>query len=243
MKRRPPEKRNCLRCGKEFLDDPANHPNSPHFKRRYCGYDCRTAQKSDNLRAIAARRRKEIVPITRDCIICKKEFTWQPKQHASRNAELCTCGKKCARKLRMQNMPPRVCRCGVSFKSLSPSQVNCSVDCNRRFNPRKPYSASRRRQRVYGLNEADYDRMLQDQEGVCKICLRRSTRKRHGKSLPLAVDHDHQTGKVRGLLCNSCNTAIGLLNDNIVIARRLTNYLLESNPSIKQQTLHSDPLT
>ena len=243
MKLRAPEKRPCKRCGKEFTDDPANHPNSPHFKRQYCGYDCRTAAKRDHLRATAAKRRKPILPITRTCVICKEEFTWQPKQHATRNLELCTCSKKCARKLRMQNMPPRVCRCGQSFKLRSPGQINCSVACNRRYNPPKQYSASHRRQRIYGLNQVDYDRMLQDQEGVCKICLRRSTRIRMGKLLPLAVDHDHQTGKVRGLLCNSCNTAIGLLHDNIVIARRLANYLIESNPSIKQQTLHSDPLT
>lgn len=242
MKLRPPEKRDCKRCGKEFTDDPANHPNSPHFKRRYCGYDCRTAQKGDNLRAYATKRRKPIPTITRNCIICKRQFTWQPKQHAARNLERKTCSQLCKADLRERNQTTRAqCPCGLVFTRHT-NKKYCSKDCSKRFNPRS-YLASDRRQKTYGLSPAEYDEMLKNQEGVCKICLQRETRKRLGKLLPLAVDHDHATGKVRGLLCSRCNTAIGLIHDNVIVALRLTQYLKQSNPSIKQQTLASHRLT
>jgi len=51
----------------------------------------------------------------------------------------------------------------------------------------------------YGITEADYEKMLKDQGEVCAIC------KRHQRFQRLAVDHDHKTGKIRGLLCPECN--------------------------------------
>jgi len=56
----------------------------------------------------------------------------------------------------------------------------------------------------YGLTLEDYDRMLEDQDGKCAICgdIEPSGRR-------LAVDHDHHTGNIRGLLCLRCNTRLG----------------------------------
>ena len=56
----------------------------------------------------------------------------------------------------------------------------------------------------YGMTEADYDRMLADQDGRCALCRRVSERR-------LYVDHCHMSGRVRGLLCWSCNTMLGCL--------------------------------
>jgi hypothetical protein len=65
----------------------------------------------------------------------------------------------------------------------------------------------------FGITEADYQRMHDEQDGRCGLCL-----------LPndmfarrLAVDHCHKTGRVRGLLCSTCNTGIGLLRDSPAI--------------------------
>ena len=61
----------------------------------------------------------------------------------------------------------------------------------------------------FGIDIADYERMLAEQDGLCAICRQPESRKgRGGRSLPLAVDHCHKTNRVRGLLCGSCNTAI-----------------------------------
>lgn len=58
----------------------------------------------------------------------------------------------------------------------------------------------------YGLTKEDYDIMLKNQNGVCAICGLPETKKN------FSVDHNHNTDKVRGLLCQKCNRAIGLLN-------------------------------
>lgn len=57
---------------------------------------------------------------------------------------------------------------------------------------------------VYGLDYSTYERMLKEQGYVCKLC---GQPNQHGKRL--AVDHDHETGQIRGLLCNHCNITLG----------------------------------
>lgn len=61
----------------------------------------------------------------------------------------------------------------------------------------------------YGITVEDYDLMLAEQGGVCKICKRPETSVRNGKVRRMPVDHDHDTGEVRGLLCMLCNSRLG----------------------------------
>lgn len=65
----------------------------------------------------------------------------------------------------------------------------------------------------YGLNHDSYDELLRNQKGLCAICNRKETAKRNGVYKNLSVDHNHTTGKVRGLLCQRCNVSIGLFED------------------------------
>ena len=76
--------------------------------------------------------------------------------------------------------------------------------------------------RRYGITPTDYDLMLSDQNGVCKICGSKDSKKGDHRFM---VDHCHTTGKVRGLLCGPCNSAIGLLGDNISTLQNAINYL------------------
>lgn len=62
----------------------------------------------------------------------------------------------------------------------------------------------------YGITIKQYEEMLGRQNGVCAICLNGPV----GKKTRLCVDHCHQTGNVRGLLCNSCNVGLGKFKDN-----------------------------
>jgi hypothetical protein len=79
-------------------------------------------------------------------------------------------------------------------------------------NPEK--EADTRLRKLFGISLEDYRIMHDAQNGVCAICGKPETRQcGNGKPNGLAVDHDHITGKVRGLLCASCNTALGLLGD------------------------------
>lgn len=75
-------------------------------------------------------------------------------------------------------------------------------------------------QRLYGINIHKYLEMLNDQGDVCKICKEECKTK-----YSLSVDHDHNTGIVRGLLCNRCNRAIGMFQDSPALLRLAAEYL------------------
>lgn len=79
--------------------------------------------------------------------------------------------------------------------------------------------------RQYGLTPADYDRMWSEQGGVCAICRLEGSGTLSGRLM--AVDHDHASGRVRGLLCQRCNHAVGLLHDDADRAMTLAAYLLQ----------------
>lgn len=78
---------------------------------------------------------------------------------------------------------------------------------------------------LYGITLNDYNSMLENQNGVCAICSKKETRKTHGTLNKLFVDHNHKTNKVRGLLCNHCNRALGEVKENIIILKRMITYL------------------
>lgn len=79
--------------------------------------------------------------------------------------------------------------------------------------------------RRYGIDLETYNDMLAKQNGVCAICFRGETCLKNGKPRSLAVDHCHDTGRVRGLLCNSCNRALGYMKDNPDRLRSAAAYL------------------
>jgi hypothetical protein len=80
----------------------------------------------------------------------------------------------------------------------------------------------------FGITLEEYNSMLDAQSGVCAICNQAETHKRNGKLKALAVDHDHKTGKIRGLLCSDCNTGIGKLKDSRKILLSAAKYLKKS---------------
>lgn len=79
--------------------------------------------------------------------------------------------------------------------------------------------------RKFGLTLDEYDRMAADQDGVCAIC-----RDLCPSGRRLAVDHDHSTGAVRGLLCENCNRALGLFQDDPIRMTSAADYIRASAP-------------
>ncbi len=73
--------------------------------------------------------------------------------------------------------------------------------------------------RTFGFSTAGYEAMLAEQDGGCAICGRAP-----GK-IALHVDHDHESGEIRGLLCVGCNNALGQFRDDVDLLRRATAYL------------------
>lgn len=80
--------------------------------------------------------------------------------------------------------------------------------------------------RRYGMTFADYDRLLAAQGGKCAICGGADPRHRKNSHVKrFCVDHDHATGKVRGLLCGPCNVGIGAMADDPARIRAAADYL------------------
>ena len=83
--------------------------------------------------------------------------------------------------------------------------------------------------RCYGITLNEYNEMLEKQNGKCAICGTTETKGRKsgrgGGADVFAVDHCHDTGDVRGLLCHSCNRALGLVGDNTQILQSMIEYL------------------
>lgn len=70
----------------------------------------------------------------------------------------------------------------------------------------------------YGITVDQYDQIFKNQNGACAICKKVSDKR-------LVVDHDHVTLEIRGLLCGNCNTALGLLGDDIEALQAAIDYL------------------
>ena len=80
--------------------------------------------------------------------------------------------------------------------------------------------------RKFGMTLDDYNQMLADQGGGCAVCGTEPGTKR------LHIDHDHETLKVRGLLCHPCNVALGFVKDDVDILAGLMAYLMASKNNL-----------
>lgn len=140
----------------------------------------------------------------KDCSTRFKLFVW--------NQERCTA---CTQKERGSRLKEWNCNfCGELYKPKGPASRFCSPPC-RKHN---------RRQIQYGLSKKAYLRLLSKE--VCDICgedgfVMDASRYNSG----LVVDHCHQTGIVRGLLCHNCNRALGLFQDDVALLQIAIQYL------------------
>lgn len=94
---------------------------------------------------------------------------------------------------------------------------------------------SRHLLKEYGITLEDYESLLIEQDGVCAICSSDDPgRGMGGQRLHFSVDHDHATGRVRGLLCSPCNIVIGLFQDDAERLFEAAYYLVGggSNPDV-----------
>lgn len=114
---------------------------------------------------------------------------------------------------------------------MAPRAPEAKTQTNRQKPKRKPqpkeeYARKNRNARLkkaYGISEQDYERMLEAQGGFCAICRCLDPLGRR-----LAVDHDHTNGRVRGLLCRSCNTALGKFSDSPLLLLSALAYVSKS---------------
>lgn len=125
----------------------------------------------------------------------------------------------------MKPKPRRFCiDCENTGKAPRPALhpgPRCATHWRAELKRRKVGAHEKRVRKVYGLAEGDYERLYEVQGSACGICGRAK-----GVRKKLAVDHDHRTGLVRGLLCGPCNKILGHLRDDVETARRIASYLL-----------------
>lgn len=132
--------------------------------------------------------------------------------------------------------------CNIVFTPKRWGTKYCSAKCRRKHGAKKmeawrktdrkqnPEKWSKKQRvtslkRNYNMTIEDYDALAAEQNGLCPVCsgLLPVIEKENGKHPP--VDHDHKTGKPRGILHNRCNRAIGLLNDDPNLCRKAAEYL------------------
>lgn len=85
---------------------------------------------------------------------------------------------------------------------------------------RKNWVTAGRRLKRRGATQKLYDQLYEIQQGRCALC-----REPEEKFAWLCIDHDHDTGRIRGLLCPNCNRGIGLLRDNADLLRKAAEYI------------------
>lgn len=145
--------------------------------------------------------------------------TWHERNGATRNKARAVAKREWYLKNRPRVLEAR----RVSYLN-DPGKVASRVW--RKNNPTKVAEAKRRYHLKYefGITVAMYEEMLAKQNGVCAIC----SYKQEGS---LAVDHCHESGRIRGLLCRKCNIGIGHFRDNIGLLQAAGQYLQESYES------------
>lgn len=121
-------------------------------------------------------------------------------------------------------------RCGETKDRLSEFHRTGSwcKECKREYaaewrrNNREKYLEGARFSKLkqnYGISREEYEAMYEAQNGKCAICCVKS-------SETLQVDHDHITGKIRGLLCADCNRGLGCFKDSVLFLHRAARYMV-----------------
>lgn len=205
----------CRNCGREIV--------GRDRRALFCGRECKEKFRD------AARSRAALLRRTdRVCPQCGRTFT-PTRGHAvvcSRDCGVAwTNAKRQAVKKAKWLAAKQPCRrCGATIPDdKRAGSLYCSADCKKlardaRWRLRAP---GYMRHHLYGITPEEYAALLDRQLGRCAICRADSAGGRGGWH----VDHDHNTGKVRGLLCHSCNLGLGHLKDDPALLRAAMEYL------------------
>jgi hypothetical protein len=160
---------------------------------------------------------------------CKKCSNAAKKEWEKNNPER---NRETARKWRIKNRERNLATKREWNKNHRES-VNASIKRSMEKKPDyyKQMQRNNRRKRDYGIDNAEYDRMFVEQEGRCAICQTDVPGASRGD---FCIDHCHNTGTVRGLLCFNCNVLLGTARDSIEVLEKSIAYLKESERKQKE---------
>lgn len=209
----------CLGCQAPLISGPIGRP-----KTKYCSRKCKEAGRT--------RRQPTRVHVDveeRTCVACATAF----QVSAGSPAKTCSraCGvtyqnrrKQAAKRAEWEANKPPCGKCGGEIPDERPRGSKfCSVPCKRRAMGDRYRERNPLYQRLYryGVTAEQYEALIDAQAGLCAIC---RTAEPGGKG-GWHVDHCHETGKVRGLLCHHCNIAIGYFKDDPALIRAGIDYV------------------
>ena len=210
---------NCEHCGASF--------EASNRAKRFCSERCRKSAerkryKKKKLHATQQKRYEEtgLLPSERHCKTCGTRFTtkYNGEGYCS---EPCReigyektklAGRKAARERYHANRQPHKLECTwceSSFKSEGKVKY-CSDQC------RKESATYKARLNTYGLSQKQYEALVERSGGLCEICQEKEVQH---------IDHCHDTGAVRGLLCPQCNHGLGNFQDRVALLNRASEYL------------------
>ena len=125
-----------------------------------------------------------------------------------------------------KNHPERLKAYNANWYVANRAKAKARSERYAQANPEKV--RSRKLKRDHGINIENYDSMLKSQHGLCAIC-KSPPSKANAREMVLHVDHCHNTGKIRGLLCAHCNRMLGLAKDNQETLLKAATYLKETS--------------
>lgn len=230
----------CSNC-QEVKDENGFHKN----KSSHTGYNghCKECRSKNKKAKTAAKNASKLPKTSKVCNICYTEKSLNEFYKAtSYNGYDYAC-KECVKAIRKERTKtlantekhkPETKWC-YSCEQIKPANAFynnktkpsgladecklCAKQRNKDYAERTNYDRKRALKR-YNMTMDEYNVLFTAQNNTCAIC------KTLPSTKPLAVDHDHTTGKIRGLLCSNCNTALGLLYENPSIVANLLNYIL-----------------
>ena len=220
----------CPVCEKEF------RPSLSFMK--YCSDFCRTVANSRaSRRYYEESKSKRLKPFSK-CAVCDKDFQ---KVHLRKTCSL-ACSDELDKRTRSERQkrvrqfikteitPSSCLSCGSMYMKKRKDQKGCSEECKKEiklleagewYRKNKERRKANLRRCLYGISNDQYDTLIKDQLGNCAIC---------NNALDMArnthVDHDHQPPfSVRGILCNFCNSGLGMFKDDAWRLGRAISYL------------------
>ncbi len=198
----------CARpeCGAEF-----ESKKNRGLPQRYCSRACRLLEYRE--RKKGKRDPSPKAEGQRQCAGCKdvqpaNDFYRSNTRKDGRSPYCKKCDRLRKKESREKNPPP----------------LEVRREYHRRYRARNPDRARAQDRaqtiRSKGISVEAYEALFETQKGACAICEKSQTGRR------LAIDHDHATGRVRGLLCNTCNTALGKFRDSPALLKKASKYIL-----------------
>lgn len=176
--------------------------------------------KEDKPLYLYGKNRREKLGVRSECMACRKEYTKaNPIIKYDRQLE----GRKICPSC---NQSLDVSKFGTSKRHVDGLTSRCKPCNNAYF--RKNYWRL-----AYGMSNEDYNNMLAKQDGKCGICKCTEDEAILKTSRRFVIDHCHTTETVRGILCSSCNSGIGLLGDDVESVKKALDYFYRNDGGIR----------